>query len=112
ESAASPLACQRVGLTAASRSPYLAGVESAAGEPVDVVGEPDHEQDDDEHESDHARLLDHPVGHAPAPYLLDEAPEHVSSVEWQEGEEVQDRKREAEEGEQGERPAHVLGEAL
>ena len=70
------------------------------------------EQEDHEHEADHARLLHDPEGHRPAPDLLDQAPEDVAAVERQERKQVDDRQRQADHGEQRERAAGVELERL
>ena len=65
------------------------------------------EQHQHQDEADHARPLHHRERHRRAADLLDEAPEDVAAVERQEREQVDERQREADHGEQEERLAGV-----
>src|SRR4051794_10333065 len=73
--------------------------ESLAAKRVDVVGQADHENRDDEHEADDARALHDGVGDRLAADLLGHRPEDVAAVERQEREHVDDRQREADDRE-------------
>src|SRR5689334_15810758 len=59
----------------------------------DVVGQADHEDHQNQHESDHTGALHDLEGDPLAPDLLGHGPEHMAPVEGQEREQVDDRER-------------------
>src|SRR6266480_2418901 len=71
----------------------LAGLEAVAGEPADVVREPDEEEAQHQGEPDQARPLHDAERNRPAAHLLDYCPEDVAAVEREEREQVDDRER-------------------
>ena len=78
--------------------------EPFARQAIDVVRQPDHEQDDHEHEALDPGALHHAEGHRLPAHLLHDRPEDVAAVERKEGEEVDDRQRE---GDDRQDPHHL-----
>src|SRR3954469_22822724 len=92
--------------------PRPAILEPAVVEAVDVVREPDREQDHHQQEPHHAGPLHDAEGDRAPADLLHEAPEDVAAVQRQEREQVDDRQREADEGDQRQRLDGAVGERL
>ena len=80
-------------------------MKPAPGQATDVVAQAEEEEHDHEHEAERPGALHHPVGNRFAPHLLDQAPEDVAPVERQEGEEVDQAEREADDRQQRQRLA-------
>src|SRR3954452_18355515 len=89
-----------------------ANIEAAVVEAVDVVREADREQDHHQQEPHHAGPLHDPEGDRAPTDLLHEAPEDVAAVQRQEREQIDDRQREADEGDQRQRLDGAVGERL
>src|SRR4051794_17765327 len=104
----------RFGAVLLSTSTPLPGVlrllhsEAIAPEPVDVVGQPNDEQHDDQHETDVAGLLHDPERDRATPDLLRERPEDMPPVQRKEGEQVDDRQRERDQGQDLQREDEVV----
>jgi Transmembrane secretion effector len=71
----------------------LVQADSRPGQRRDVVGQPDHEDQQDQREPDDAGALHHLERNPLAPDLLGQSPEHVAAVEWEEREQVDDPER-------------------
>src|SRR6476469_2519604 len=86
--------------------------EARATEPSDVVGQPDHEQHDHEHEPDRAGALHDAERDRPAADLLRHGPEDVAAVERQEREQVPHREAQRDDRQDEDRLREVEAEAL
>src|ERR1035437_9308079 len=90
----------------------LADVEPLAAERRKVVAEPDHEQQQDQHEADDAGALHDREGNPPAAHLLGQRPEHMAPVERQKREQIDHRQRQRDQSQHLERPRGALGEGF
>src|SRR3954451_11536898 len=88
----------RVGTAAVSPAMPSSYSESLALQRVDVVRQADQEDRNDEHEAHDARALHDREGDRPPADLLGDGPEDVAAVERQEREQVHDRQRQRDDG--------------
>src|SRR6476469_6271487 len=93
-------------------SAHSACVEAAVRERAQVVRETHREQDHHEQEAHGAGPFHDPERKRSRPDLLDQAPEDVAGVERQERKQVDDREREADQGDQAKRLSHAELERL
>jgi Major Facilitator Superfamily len=85
-------------------------VDPRPGQRRDVVGQPDHEDQQNQHEPDHAGALHHLEGDPLAPDLLGQSPEHMAAVERQEREQVDDSERQRDQRQDPQRLSGAGGE--
>src|SRR5918999_593951 len=99
-------------VVAPSTTRRLPDLEAFVGQPVDVVREPDEEHEQHQHHPDESRPLHDAERDRFAADLLDDRPEDVAAVERQEREQVDDRQRQRDQGEDADRVGHVVEDRL